>query len=158
MKSILVIEDDENIRESLIELLETRNYNVVSAESGTEGLILAQDHKPSLIVCDVMMAGISGYDVVESIRKDGKLSHIPFIFLSAKAMQSDIEYGIKMGANYYLTKPFKAKDLFSIVDNLLKNNNEKNSGFGSFMMGQIFTMFFNIKSQLTKDVRNPIGA
>ncbi len=119
MKGILIIEDDDNVRESLIELLKTRNYNVVAAENGAKGLMLAQENKPSLIVCDVMMPGISGFDVVESIRKDANLSHIPFIFLSAKANQSDMDYGIKMGANFYMTKPFKVRDLFSTIENLL---------------------------------------
>ncbi len=119
MKGILIIEDDDNVRESLIELLKTRNYNVVAAENGAKGLMLAQENKPSLIVCDVIMPGISGFDVVESIRKDANLSHIPFIFLSAKANQSDMDYGIKMGANFYMTKPFKVRDLFSTIENLL---------------------------------------
>lgn len=128
MKKILVIEDDANIRESLVELLELKSFELHSADNGLEGLKLAQEHAPDLIICDVMMPGMNGYEVVESIRKDKKLSRLPFIFLSAKAMDSDIEFGKNLGANSYLTKPFRAQELFSVVDELLKNNNGGGSG------------------------------
>jgi len=144
MKSILVIEDDENIRESLIDLLETRHYHVISAENGTEGLSMAQLHQPNLIVCDVMMGGISGYDVIDSIRKNQNLSTIPFVFLSAKVMHTDKEFAIKMGANHYLTKPFKAQDLFAVVEKLLGNDDKgRNSGLGNSL-----TQFYSILDEL----------
>lgn len=142
MKSILVIEDDENIRESLIDLLETRRYHIISAENGTEGIRLAQLHQPSLIICDVMMGGISGYDVIDSIRKSDNLSAIPFVFLSAKVMHSDKEFAIKMGANHYLTKPFRAQDLFAVVETLLKNSNGGNSDSRNSFINQ-FTVFLD---------------
>jgi len=89
MKKILVIEDDVNIRESLVELLEMKSFNLLSADNGTEGLKLAQEQIPDLILCDVMMPGMNGYEVVEAIRKDSRFLNIPFIFLSAKAMDTD---------------------------------------------------------------------
>lgn len=128
MKKILVIEDDANIRESLVELLEMKSYDLLSADNGKDGLRLAMENSPDLVLCDVMMPGLNGYEVVEAIRKDDRLAKIPFIFLSAKAMDSDIEYGKKLGANSYLTKPFRAQDLFTVVDDLLKN--DSGGGFG----------------------------
>jgi len=136
MKKILVIEDDANIRESLVELLEMKSFELISAENGAEGLKLAQDTLPDLIVCDVMMPGMNGYEVVEAIRKDSRMKNLPFIFLSAKAMDADIDYGKKLGANSYLTKPFRAQDLFSVVDELL-NNNSGGSGIAGKFLDQV---------------------
>lgn len=130
MKKILVIEDDANIRESLIELLEMKSFNLLSADNGTEGLKIAQAQLPDLILCDVMMPGMNGYEVVEAIRKDSRFINLPFIFLSAKAMDSDIKHAKSLGANSYLTKPFRAQELFSVVDDLLKNDKGGNSGTG----------------------------
>ncbi|MFZ9981509.1 MAG: response regulator [Cyclobacteriaceae bacterium] len=136
MKKILVIEDDANIRESLVELLEMKSFELISADNGIDGLRLAQDGLPDLIVCDVMMPGMNGYEVVESIRKDARMRNLPFIFLSAKAMDSDIDYGKKLGANSYLTKPFRAHDLFMVVDKLL-NNNSGGSGITGKLLDQV---------------------
>jgi len=136
MKKILVIEDDANIRESLVELLEMKSFELISAENGADGLKLAQDTLPDLIVCDVMMPGMNGYEVVEAIRKDSRMKNLPFIFLSAKAMEADIDYGKKLGANSYLTKPFRAQDLFSVVDELL-NNNSGGSGIAGKFLDQV---------------------
>ena len=133
MKKILVIEDDANIRESLVELLEMKSFTLLSADNGTDGLKLAQEQVPDLILCDVMMPGLNGYEVVEAIRKDSRLAKLPFIFLSAKAMDSDVEYGKNLGANSYLTKPFRAQDLFSVVDDLLDNNSGGNFGAGKIL-------------------------
>ena len=133
MKKILVIEDDVNIRESLVELLEMKSFTLLSADNGTDGLKLAQEQVPDLILCDVMMPGLNGYEVVEAIRKDSRLAKLPFIFLSAKAMDSDVEYGKNLGANSYLTKPFRAQDLFSVVDDLLDNNSGGNFGAGKIL-------------------------
>ena len=133
MKKILVIEDDANIRESLVELLEMKSYTLLSADNGTDGLKLAQEQTPDLILCDVMMPGMNGYEVVEAIRKDSRLAKLPFIFLSAKAMDSDVEYGKNLGANSYLTKPFRAQDLFSVVDDLLDDNSGGNFGTGKIL-------------------------
>lgn len=147
MKKILVIEDDANIRESLVELLEMKSFTLLSADNGTDGLKLAQEQIPDLILCDVMMPGMNGYEVVEAIRKDSRLSKLPFIFLSAKAMDSDVEYGKNLGANSYLTKPFRAQDLFSVVDDLLGNNSGGNFGAGK-MLDQIEIIIAEIAMSL----------
>jgi len=133
MKKILVIEDDANIRESLMELLEMKSYEVVAAENGVDGLRLAAEHKPDLILCDVMMPGLNGYEVIERVRASAELARVPFIFLSAKAMDQDISYGKQLGANSYLTKPFRANELFTVVDDLLNGNRGGNSGLGQLM-------------------------
>ena len=93
MKKILVIEDDANIRESLVELLEMKSYEVLSAENGADGLRMAIEGRPNLILCDVMMPGMNGYEVIEKVRANMDLAATPFIFLSAKAMEHDILHG-----------------------------------------------------------------
>jgi len=110
-----------------------KSYTLLSADNGTDGLKLAQEQTPDLILCDVMMPGMNGYEVVEAIRKDSRLAKLPFIFLSAKAMDSDVEYGKNLGANSYLTKPFRAQDLFSVVDDLLDDNSGGNFGTGKIL-------------------------
>ena len=129
MPKILVIEDDENIRESLVELLEMKSYVLLSADNGIQGLEKAKSEKPDLILCDVMMPGLNGYEVIEAVRRTAELSRVPFVFLSAKAMENDVERGIKLGANIYLTKPFRAQELFSVVDQLL--NSGRGGGKGT---------------------------
>ena len=133
MKKILVIEDDANIRESLMELLEMKSYSVIVADNGLEGLRLAGEQKPDLILCDVMMPGLNGYEVIERVRANTEIAHVPFIFLSAKAMEQDILQGKQLGANSYLTKPFRANELFTVVDDLLNGNRGGNGGLGQLM-------------------------
>jgi CheY-like chemotaxis protein len=128
MKKILVIEDDMNIRESLAELLETRSYQIFSADNGAAAITLIHKHNPDLIICDVMMPGMSGYEVLEIIRKDAATATVPFIFLSAKVMEADREKGLSLGANSYLTKPFRSTELFEVVDKLLGKSGKGESG------------------------------
>lgn len=145
MRKILVIEDDENIRESLVELLEMRAYNLLSAGNGEVGLELAKSSVPDLILCDVMMPGLTGYEVIEQIRRTAELQKVPFVFLSAKAMETDIQKGIDLGANLYLTKPFKAQELFSVVDKLLNDNRGGGGGTG---LGNIMDRLQSVASTL----------
>jgi len=122
MKTILIIEDDQLIRESIVELLETRSYRVLSAGNGIEGISVAIENQPDLIVCDVMMPGLDGYEVVASIRNEKKLAEVPFIFLSAKTQRLDLRKAMNLGADDYLTKPFKAQELFEAIEARLKRN------------------------------------
>ena len=116
MKTILVIEDDQNIRESIIDLLETANFRVITATNGKEGLEAAVSNYPDLILCDVMMPVMDGYEVITEIRKNKDLKETPFIFLSAKSQKIDVRKGMDLGADDYLTKPFKAQELFDAVE------------------------------------------
>ncbi len=111
-----MIEDDPNIRESIVDLLETSHFNVVSAANGQEGVKAAITHVPDLILCDVMMPVMDGYEVITAIRKEKVLQETPFIFLSAKAQKTDVRRGMDLGADDYLTKPFKAQELFDAVE------------------------------------------
>lgn len=116
MKKILLIEDDVTVRENTAELLELSDYEVVAAANGKQGLEKAKVELPDIIVCDIMMPELDGYDVLTNLSKDSKTSSIPFIFLSAKTEHKDIRRGMDLGADDYLTKPFEETELLSAIE------------------------------------------
>lgn len=116
MKKILLIEDDVTVRENTAELLELSDYEVVTAANGKQGLEKAKAELPDIIVCDIMMPELDGYDVLSNLSKDSKTSSIPFIFLSAKTEHKDIRRGMDLGADDYLTKPFEEAELLSAIE------------------------------------------
>ncbi len=117
---ILVIEDEQNIRENMQELLEAKGYLVRVSANGKQGILDAIDFRPSLIICDVMMPKMDGYKVLEYVRKTSIVQNTPFIFLTAKVDKHDIRHGMDMGADDYLTKPFTYKELLSAIQTRLK--------------------------------------
>ena len=119
MSTILVIEDDGRVQDSITDLLETKNYNVLKAQNGKDGIQMAFDHKPDLILCDIMMGTLNGFSVLHSIREVQELQSTPFIFLSALAEQKYVKMGLEKGANKYLIKPFKSEELFLAISDLL---------------------------------------
>jgi EAL domain-containing protein (putative c-di-GMP-specific phosphodiesterase class I)/CheY-like chemotaxis protein len=126
MSKILVIEDEESVRENLLDLLEAENFETVVAANGKIGLDAAMSEHPDLILCDMMMPELDGYGVLAALRKDPLTSTIPFIFLTAKSAKSDFRQGMNMGADDYLTKPFTRIELLNtIVNKLEKYSNLK---------------------------------
>jgi len=119
MSKILVIEDEAQVRDNLKEILELNGYNVLTADGGLRALPLIKEHLPDLILCDVMMPGLSGHDVLEQVRQEQDTAAIPFVFLTAKVDHRDLRQGMNMGADDYLTKPFEAKDLLEAVHSRL---------------------------------------
>lgn len=115
MEKILVIEDHSPVRENINQLLVKAGYGVITAESGTKGVELAASLKPDLILCDIMMPGMTGYDVLKHLSCSKSTSSIPFIFLTAKAEMMDLRLGMELGADDYLVKPFKAGDLLKAI-------------------------------------------
>lgn len=115
MTTILVIEDEDPIRENLIDLLETEDYHVISAANGRSGVQLAQEHLPDLILCDILMPELDGYGVYQELHQDPVTAMIPFIFLTARAAPSDMRAGMALGADDYLTKPFTREDLLRAI-------------------------------------------
>lgn len=115
MKKILVIEDDSNVRENLNEILISENYDVAVAENGKKGLQIAKENPPDLILCDLLMPEMNGYEVIHYIKENPATREIPFIFLTAKVDLADIRKGMETGADDYITKPFSVKDLVTAV-------------------------------------------
>ncbi|NEO31076.1 MAG: EAL domain-containing protein [Symploca sp. SIO3C6] len=120
MKKILVIEDEEFVRENILELLDSEGLEVFGAENGRIGVDLAQQQQPDLILCDVMMPELDGYGVLTTLRQDSILATIPFIFLTAKAAKVDFRQGMELGADDYLTKPFTRAELLGAIASRLK--------------------------------------
>jgi CheY-like chemotaxis protein len=120
MKTILVIEDNVDIRENTVEILSLAGYKTVSAEDGKKGVELAFKEKPDLIVCDIMMPVLDGYGVLHLLRKNEETLNTPFIFLTAKIERTDFRKGMEMGADDYITKPFEDIELLNAIEMRLK--------------------------------------
>jgi CRP-like cAMP-binding protein len=116
MKSVLVIEDNPDIRENTAEILDMAGYKTFTAENGKKGVDLAIKEKPDLIVCDIMMPELDGYGVLHLLRKNADTQAIPFIFLTAKVERSDFRKGMEMGADDYITKPFEDIELLNAIE------------------------------------------
>ncbi|GGE18763.1 response regulator [Psychroflexus salis] len=115
-KRVLLIEDDQTVRENTEELLMLSDYKVYTAKNGKEGVAVAKKELPDIIVCDVMMPEMDGYGVLTHLAEDEKTLAIPFIFLSAKTDHKDIRKGMDLGADDYLTKPFEEDDLINAIE------------------------------------------
>ena len=122
MKTILVIEDNEDIRENVAEILTLSDYKVLTAANGKEGVEAAQQNKPDLIICDIMMPGIDGYGVLHVLHKEPQTQNIPFIFLTSKSERSDFRAAMEMGADDYITKPFAGNELLNAIESRLRKN------------------------------------
>lgn len=120
MKSILVIEDNQDIRENTAEILDLAGYKTFTAENGKRGVDIAIREKPDVIVCDIMMPELDGYGVLHLLRKNEATQAIPFIFLTAKTERSDFRKGMEMGADDYVTKPFEDIELLNAIEIRLK--------------------------------------
>ena len=115
MSTILVIEDQAQMRKNLVTILQMEHFEVLSAENGRQGVELAKAHRPDLILCDVMMPELDGFGVVEALRADNELATLPVIFLTAKGDKSDVRAGMNLGADDYLVKPVTREDLLAAV-------------------------------------------
>lgn len=115
MKTILVIEDEQTVRESILDLLEAEGFQSIGGENGNVGVQLAQQHHPDLILCDVMMPELDGFSVLTQLRKFPETAGIPFIFLTASGTKAYQRQGMELGADDYLTKPCTATDLLGAV-------------------------------------------
>ncbi|WP_019505824.1 response regulator transcription factor [Pleurocapsa sp. PCC 7319] len=115
MTKILVIEDELFVRENIVELLEAEDFAVFSTENGILGILWAQENIPDLVICDVMMPEMNGYEVLSEMRELPMTSLTPFIFLTAMSDKGDIRQGMELGADDYLTKPFTREELLGAI-------------------------------------------
>lgn len=120
MTKILVIEDEPQIRENLQEILELNQFEVETAENGQIGLRAAKAKAPDLILCDVCMPELDGYEVVTALRQEASTANIPVIFLTARADHTALRRGMELGADDYLTKPFVTTELLNAITSRLE--------------------------------------
>lgn len=119
MVKILIIDDDKSIRTGVKDLLELKGYTVFTAKSGEEGIKLAIKNLPDLILCDIIMPATDGYAVLKELSANTKTTLTPFIFLTSKSDMSELRYGMELGADDYISKPFFANDLFKSIETRL---------------------------------------
>lgn len=123
MKKILIIEDNQDVRENTADILEYAGYSILTAENGKIGLDKALSALPDFIICDIMMPEVDGYQVLKELDRHGATATIPFIFLSAKSERSEQRLGMNLGADDYLTKPFTEKELLEAIETRLLRHN-----------------------------------
>ena len=143
MKKILVIEDNNEIRENIAEILQLDGYETIEAANGVEGVTKAQQEMPDLIICDIMMPELDGYGVLHILGKKETTAGIPFIFLTAKVERADMRKGMNLGADDYLTKPFDDTELLDAIemrlkkaDALKKDYHDNAEGLNQFILGR----------------------
>lgn len=119
-ETILIVEDEEAIRDSLVALLELHNYQTLVSINGAQGLELAKQHIPDLIISDVIMPQMSGFELLSELRNNTETELIPIIMLTAKADLESKLQGLELGADDYITKPFEFKELHLKIINLLR--------------------------------------
>ena len=133
---LLLIDDDPNLILLVQDYLEFQGYQVAIADNGKEALEQLEEEIPDLIICDIMMPEMDGYELVEKIREDRRISWIPVIFLSAKGQATDRVKGLNTGADVYLIKPFEPEELVAQVESSLRQanrfleRNQSNSALG----------------------------
>ena len=159
MTKLLIIEDEVEIRCNLLELLKLEGYSVVGADNGMTGLIGAMEHTPDLIICDVMMPKLDGYDVLRALRQEPKTMGIPFIFLTALTNKSDIRRGMVLGADDYLTKPFTRSEVLSAVESRLQKQAIAQSQISELQRESqlLHTGLNNDQVTLLKDMRQQLN-
>lgn len=118
-KTVLIVDDERNIMLSLKHLMSKAGYAVLQASDGEEALEVARASIPDLVILDVMIPKRDGYDVCQTIRSDPALKHVQIIMVTAKGQEVEIEKGLALGANAYMTKPFSTKELVGKVRSLL---------------------------------------
>jgi two-component system response regulator MtrA len=117
--TVLIADDDDDVLELIGLSLRPCGFQLIVANDGDEALQAARRHTPALAVLDVMMPTMTGYEVVEAIRADPDIADTPIFLLTARAQQADVEYGLALGADDYISKPFKPRDLRARVESAL---------------------------------------
>jgi two-component system sensor histidine kinase/response regulator len=148
-KKILIIEDEQDIRQDLLKVLEYEGYEAIGAENGRVGVTLAKKHQPDLIICDIMMPELSGYGVLIELRRSPRTAAIPFIFLTARTARHDVQKGIQLGADAYLAKPFQIDVLLAAVATTLLQQDTDVSK-------HLETLRFNLAQTLPSGLQAPL--
>lgn len=152
MTTILVIEDEIAICKNIAEILELEEFETLSAYDGDTGIELARTHLPDLVLCDIMMPGRDGYEVLMTLRDDPATAMIPFVFLTARADRPSFRQGMELGADDYLTKPFEASELVAAITARLDKQRAMTQRYNQALedlRGNIFNM-------LPHELRTPL--
>lgn len=141
MTKVLVIENEQQTREMLLDCLEIEGFETIEAKNGSVGVQKAGEHLPDIVICDIMMPELDGYEVLKLLRQNSSTLVLPFIFLTGKNTKADLRQGMELGANDYLIKPFTPEELLGAIAGQLKKQ---------AMLKQWFAMEYQRISQVEK--------
>lgn len=150
-KKILIIEDDPGIQLSLKDELESEGFEVFIADNGMNGLNMAEEKNPDLILLDLMLPFLNGYEICKKLRQDG--NRVPIIMLTVKDHEADKVVGLELGADDYVTKPFSLRELLARINALLRRTAENTAGSDVFSIGETT---FNLKKYEALKNGNPV--
>jgi len=152
MTTVLIIDDDHFVRDSICDLLNLEGFQTLTADNGTTGLYLATEHHPDLILCDIQIPDLDGYDLLKQLRQNHLTQSIPFIFLSARVAKTDQRLGMNLGADDYLTKPCSAADLLEAINSRLS----KRHAIQSQTQQELENLRSSITLALPHELRTPL--
>jgi len=155
-RKLLLIDDDPRLLLGLKAVMSRKGFNILAANSGTEGLQLARENLPDAIVCDVMMPAPNGFQIQKMLATDKLTSNIPFIFLTARTSVADKIAGIEQGADDYITKPFNADELAARIEAILRRNEIGHQQGLREMEGDIEKIKHAISANLEHELRTPL--
>jgi two-component system sensor histidine kinase/response regulator len=150
---ILLIEDSDDLRADIVEMLQLEGFTMLEASDGRSGLELALTQLPDLIVCDVMMPYMDGYEVLEKVRSHPLTATIPFVFLTSRAEHDSQRYGMRLGADDYLAKPFNVAELLAVINVQLKKASDARAAADK----QMEDLRINIISAMPHELRTPLN-
>jgi two-component system, sensor histidine kinase and response regulator len=153
MTTIVVIEDDAQILDAIIKILTMHSFRVYGTANGYEGIAMTREHHPDLVISDIMMPALNGYDVLHELRSDPATTAIPLIFLSGLGDPTHIREGMKRGADDYLAKPFSVTDLLDAVNSRLDRQNVIVEQFDT----KLNVLRKNIAYALPHELRTPLN-
>jgi two-component system, sensor histidine kinase and response regulator len=151
-KKVAVIEDEPQMRKNLANILKLENFDPVTADNGTTGLDIIREHHPDLILCDISLPGMDGFDVLKEVRNSPETSQTPFIFLTARDEKVNQRLAMTLGADDYLAKPFAPDDMMRAIDVLLS----KQQSWQTQIQDKVdYSSIF--VSSVTQDLRSPLA-
>ncbi|MGJ5631775.1 hybrid sensor histidine kinase/response regulator [Nostoc sp. CALU 1950] len=153
MNTILIIEDEPQVRGNIQEILQLSDFETLIAANGKIGLEIAQSKLPDLIICDIMMPELDGYSVLSALRKNEATINIPLIFVTAKAERSDFRQGMDFGADDYLTKPFTPEELLNAIASRL----DKHASVERQTQAKLDELRMNIAHSLPHELNTPLN-
>jgi two-component system, sensor histidine kinase and response regulator len=147
--TLLVVEDDIDVRENLAEILSSNSYAVITSSNGREAVKTLLKESPDLIISDIMMPVMNGYELLQFVQSSKELAHIPFVFLTAKTSNEQARIGMLKGADDYLTKPFKVSELLDVVKVKLRK--------AAHIKNQLSEIKENIVLSIPHELRSPLS-
>ncbi|MCB0014960.1 MAG: response regulator, partial [Anaerolineales bacterium] len=158
MTKVLVVEDEAAIREEIVDMLRLDGYDVVEARDGEVAIGLAREELPDLVISDIMMPNIDGFELFHILKEDSQTANIPFIFLSALAAYDDVRQGMEMGADDYLTKPFDFHQLINAVQARLRKHADEEFHRFRQLAGQLISHHDDERAEIARELQERVLA